>query len=336
MKKYKTEDNIDFFNELYKSLDEKEDTLKTEADDDKCLITNQQLTDKFVKLNCGHKFNYIPLFNDVKNHKIKFNSLEGNGSVLKENEIRCPYCRKKQSSVLPYYEELLLEKINGVNHYDASNSNVGCFLSQNGCQFTYKYKFSDGTTKDYGCPLKHIYNSEDGKQYCYQHNEIIKKLLIKKQAQKIKDDAKKATLEALNKAKEEKQKAKEEKEKAKEEKEKAKEEKEKIKEEIKKITEEKHNIKEEIKKTKEDKKKTNELKKAKSQSKTQLITHMLNLENEENTIIEQPTIKMCGELLKTGKQCSKNIYLENVCKRHYNLKNKENKDVVENKDVTEN
>ena len=172
MKKYKTEDNIDFFNELYKSLDEKEDTLKTEADDDKCLITNQQLTDKFVKLNCGHKFNYIPLFNDVKNHKIKFNSLEGNGSVLKENEIRCPYCRKKQSSVLPYYEELLLEKINGVNHYDASNSNVGCFLSQNGCQFTYKYKYSDGTTKDYGCPLNHIYNSEDGKQYCYHHHDF--------------------------------------------------------------------------------------------------------------------------------------------------------------------
>ena len=315
MKKYKTEDNIDFFNELYKSLDEKEDTLKTEADDDKCLITNQQLTDKFVKLNCGHKFNYIPLFNDVKNHKIKFNSLEGNGSVLKENEIRCPYCRKKQSSVLPYYEELLLEKINGVNHYDASNSNVGCFFSQNGCQFTYKYKFSDGTTKDYGCSLKHIYNSEDGKQYCYQHNEIIKKLLIKKQNQKIKDDAKKATLEALNKAKEEKQKIKEEKQKIKEEI-------KKIKEELKKVTEEKHNIKEEIKKTKE-------LKKAKSQSKTQLITNMLNLENEENTIIEQPTIQTCCELLKTGKQCSKNIYLENVCKRHYNLKNKENKDVTE-------
>jgi hypothetical protein len=299
MKKYKTEGNIDFFNELYKSLDEKEDTFKTEDDENKCLITNQVLTDKFVKLECGHKFNYIPLFNDIKNHKSKFNSLECNKTMLKENEIRCPYCRKRQSSLLPYYEDLLIEKINGVNHYDSSNvSNSGCFYSQPGCQFTYNYKYSNGTTNEYGCFQKHVYNCEDGKQYCFQHNEIVKKLLIKKENEKIKENIKKAKIEELNKAKEEKNKAKEELKKAKDE--------QKIlKEELKKA-------KEELKKSKEEVKKSKKVKNV-----------IINLENEENTIIEPLPQGVCCELLKNGNKCSKNIYLENLCKRHYNLKNKE-------------
>ena len=304
MKKYKTEDNVDFFSELYKSFDEKEDTFKTEDDEDKCLITNQPLGDKFVKLECGHKFNYIPLFNDIKNHKSKFNSLEGNGTMLKENEIRCPYCRKKQSSVLPYYEDLLIEKINGVNHYDSSSSsskasNLGCIYSQKGCQFIYNYTYNSGTTKEFVCFQKHVYNCEDGKQYCFSHHDIVKKRLIKQQNQKIKDDIKKAKIEELNKAKEEKQKAKEE---------------------LNKTKDEQKILKEELKKAKEELKKSKELKKEAKKAKNVII----NLENEENTIIEPLIQEVCCELLKNGTQCSKNIYLENLCKRHYNLKNKEN------------
>uniref|UniRef100_A0A6C0IH43 Uncharacterized protein n=1 Tax=viral metagenome TaxID=1070528 RepID=A0A6C0IH43_9ZZZZ len=301
MKKYKTEGNVDFFNELYKSLDEKEEI---QDDEDKCLITNETLIDKFVKLECGHKFNYIPLFNDIKNHKSKFNSLEANGTILKQNEIRCPYCRKKQSSVLPYYEDLLIEKINGVNYYDSNSSSLGCIYSQNGCQFKFVYKYHDGTTKEYDCYQKHVYNFEDGKQYCFHHHDIMKKNLIKKQNLKIKEDIKKAKIEKLNKLKEEKQKAKEQLNKAKEEK-------KNLKEELK-------NLKEELKKVKEEKKKIKLLQKPQSQ-----IAVIPNLENEENTIIE-PSLQICCTMLKNGNQCSKNIYMDNLCKRHYNLKNTEN------------
>jgi hypothetical protein len=59
MDKYKLEGGIDFFAELYKSLD-----IEESDENNMCLITNQPLTDKFVSLNCGHKFNYIPLYND--------------------------------------------------------------------------------------------------------------------------------------------------------------------------------------------------------------------------------------------------------------------------------
>ena len=120
MKKYSVEGGIDFFAELYKSLDDDEPNNKTDEDKNKCLITNQTLTDKFVEMSCGHKFNNIPLYNDVLNHKKKFNNMEGSATRLKHNEMRCPYCRKKQTGLMPYYEELNLPKVSGVNYIDAN------------------------------------------------------------------------------------------------------------------------------------------------------------------------------------------------------------------------
>ena len=69
MTKYKIEGNIDFYDELYKSLDIEENEQKTDEDNNLCLITNEPLTDKYHEMACGHKFNYLPLFLDIKNHK---------------------------------------------------------------------------------------------------------------------------------------------------------------------------------------------------------------------------------------------------------------------------
>ena len=113
--KYIIEGGIDFFSELYKSLDVEEDVL--EDDNNKCLISNQVLTDKHVQLNCGHKFNYIELYHDFVNHKKKFNFLESSDGKLLATQNRCPYCRTKQNIILPYYKELGLNPINGVNCY---------------------------------------------------------------------------------------------------------------------------------------------------------------------------------------------------------------------------
>ena len=43
MTKYNIEGGLDFFTELYKSLDIEEDEFKTEEDNKLCLITNQPL-----------------------------------------------------------------------------------------------------------------------------------------------------------------------------------------------------------------------------------------------------------------------------------------------------
>jgi hypothetical protein len=331
MSKYNIEGGIDFFSELYKSLDIEENEQKTEEDNNLCLITNQPLEDKFVQLICGHKFNYKPLYIDIKNHKQKFNNYEGHTSKLKLNEIRCPYCRTKQNTVLPYYEELGLKKINGVNMFDPSlmlkyyNSNnyiypKCCYLIPNP-----KYNIIDGSSNGVVDASNNINSSSpnsnnnkfkicgfvanykitnyidnyigDNNEYCYEHkNKIVfeHKLKIKEEVKKLKEEAKK-------KAKEEKQKLKEEeKQKAKDEKQKAKEEKQKT---------------------------INTDKKVKKTIKNVVILES-NQITEENVVINNHNTekkKGCVGILKTGpnkgKQCGSLICNLNswMCKKHHNI-----------------
>jgi hypothetical protein len=96
----------------------------TDSLDDKnrCLITNDVLTENHVVLQCGHKFNYLPLFKDLVNRKTKLAPLDSQN--LKVNEIRCPYCREKESKLLPYYENMGVEKFHGVNYIDEIKNTI--------------------------------------------------------------------------------------------------------------------------------------------------------------------------------------------------------------------
>ena len=60
---YIIEGDIDFWNELN---DDSEDVNKIE----KCLLTNSPLSRNYIKLPCGHKFNYKPLYNEIIHSKI--------------------------------------------------------------------------------------------------------------------------------------------------------------------------------------------------------------------------------------------------------------------------
>jgi hypothetical protein len=235
MKKYNIEGGVDFFSELYKSLDNEIPS----DDSNRCLITNELLTNNHVILNCGHKFNYIPLYHDLVNHKKKFNYLENRLTKLKMNEIRCPYCRIKQIVLLPYYEDLGLAKINGVNYYDPNNMENECtndyafpkcnFLFPNPNYDTSKEESSNNqkylstkcglygskiTIYDKNNPLQFI-TYDDTNHYCHSHKKIMIKqyklkqkeldILSKKQAKEIEKQAK---LDAKLKKKVEKQKSK--------------------------------------------------------------------------------------------------------------------------------
>ena len=101
---YTIEENIDFYSEL-----NKEDNNET---DNKCMLTDQPLSDNYITLPCNHKFNYIPLYHEVSN-KLVFNSYDSD--KLHNNEIKCPYCRKKYDKLLPYIKVDGIKKINGVN-----------------------------------------------------------------------------------------------------------------------------------------------------------------------------------------------------------------------------
>jgi hypothetical protein len=316
MNKYKIEGGIDFFNELYKSLDDETDQSN---ENNICLITNQPLTDKFIALKCGHKFNYIPLYNDLVNHKGKFNYMEGTSGKLGINEIRCPYCRSKEEGVLPYYEELGLKQVPGVNiistqptstiykhntceylipnlTFDPSSNNiieVGTSLDLYNCKF-YKchYNYTSQLDESYG----------DKKYYCWQHKKVVVKQYKKEAIEKVKQQKLEAKKQAKNAKEEAKLLEKEAKKKAKEE--------------------QKNMILEE--KMKKLNKKQKPLK--------NLINEIQSNTEEENVIIH-PNISVtdntqfCSQILKTGLKagdaCGLNMFKDNLCKRHYNLKNKE-------------
>jgi len=315
MKKYNIEGGIDFFAELYKSLDVKENEEKIEDDKNRCLITDQPLIDKHVILNCGHKFNYIPLYHDLVNHKKKFNLMEGLHSILNLNEIRCPYCRKKHRGLLKYYEELGLEKVNGVNFYDPNlkqTTNSSYTYTSHKCEFKWPNSFYDPSKPESEINSKYLNNQScghyngtqisvynklnpsqpitygDTHYYCYTH----KKEMIKQYK-----------LEQKEKEKEEKNKSKE------------------LEKQAKLL--EKQNTKA---KEKEEKQKANELKKimlsqikiAKKELKSEnIVLGVLNVENQTG----------CVQILKTGtnkgKPCGCKIFSENMCKRHYLLNHKE-------------
>jgi len=317
MSKYNIEGGIDFFSELYKSLDIEENDQKTEADNNVCLITNKPLEDKFVKLECDHKFNYIPLFNDIKNHKQKFNHMEGGNTKLKTNEIRCPYCRNKQVGVLPYYEDLILNKVNGVNFYDPSLNISSCNdykLNLPKCKYLYpnleynadgKNPVEIGTTysgkncKFFTCMYSAQYNISqlipnyhDAEMVtcCSHKNKILKEYNLELK-NKAKEEAKKIKDEAKQKAIEEKEKAKE-----------------------KKKKEKKENSKGEKKYVKKNKTKENVI------IGSVTIEHSLtNNVDASNNILNSGCIEILKSGNKKGSQCGAKKHDDYRCKRHFNL-----------------
>ena len=98
----------DFNTQLMKMLcEDEEETDK----DNVCLIDGDSLKHNHIKLRCGHKFNYNPLFFELKNQKIPTN-LEV--THLRLYDIKCPYCREVQKGVIKYDEELGI-KADGIN-----------------------------------------------------------------------------------------------------------------------------------------------------------------------------------------------------------------------------
>ena len=68
-------------------------------------------------MECGHKFNYIPLYREVVMQKTSGMSSTGYyySHSLKRNQIKCPYCRTVQDKLLPYLEYDGVNKTTGVN-----------------------------------------------------------------------------------------------------------------------------------------------------------------------------------------------------------------------------
>ncbi len=83
-----------------------------EESSDLCLITGEVIRDDHIKLVCGHKFNYHPIFNELSNQKV-YSKLETHR--LKKFQIKCPYCRTIQNGVIPFNKGFPMLKEEGVN-----------------------------------------------------------------------------------------------------------------------------------------------------------------------------------------------------------------------------
>jgi hypothetical protein len=208
MTKYNIEGGFDFYSELYKSLDEGNDQAQEQDPGNQgCLITHSPLTANFVTLDCNHKFNYIPLYNDILNHKKKYNAMERH--TLKSVEIRCPYCRNIQNNLLPYYEDEPVKKVHGVNFFDES-----LVIKRNGGDHNYTegaccVYYNDGITK---CQSTYVtLLPENNKYYCIGHIYYGKKEATKELKIKEMKEIKRKMAEAKQKLVEEKLKAKAEK-----------------------------------------------------------------------------------------------------------------------------
>ena len=147
-------------------------------------------------MECGHKFNYAPLFNDIFTHKYCLNILEGHGK-LRVNEIRCPYCRFISKNLLPFYDnyyispDVKLRKIIGINQSLDDDEGGMYLLSNKIIREEFKLKTREEKIKK---------------------SSFLKrrKLKAKEDAKKIKEEAKAAKLKEKEEAKAAKLKEKEE------------------------------------------------------------------------------------------------------------------------------
>ena len=190
MSKYTIEGNIDFNKELYKLLDE-------DSDDEEvlCQITGLPLTDKYITLECNHKFNYTALYKEICKQKFVFKTYNPNLLSKKDQLkirnskidyfIKCPYCRNIQFTLLPYYEELELEEIYGINcideelSYEDQSDKDNPTITQPNIDHTFKmygvdFKFGDCCEKinNFGDLCKSYYSTtipDTQLSYCSYH-----------------------------------------------------------------------------------------------------------------------------------------------------------------------
>ena len=209
MAKYLIEDNVDFYKILHESFTEN----NNHHEEQECLISKAPLTDHSIRMDCGHTFNYLPLYNEITIQKFRPNNYTNNKYVL-----QCPYCRTGHSSLLPYYSELCVPLVYGVNSDDmfykmvvdnrtkklVYENTLHYFLNGQCC---YQHAYVDAELELHISPCQNtcvIVHAETNKTYCSLHIQGAKKQYIIEQKEKVKEEKQKKKEEEKQKWKEEK------------------------------------------------------------------------------------------------------------------------------------
>ena len=98
---YEVEGEIDFFNELKQMTTAS--TAPTDSTAPLCLITDEPLRRDHITLQCGHRFNYVPLFKDVLFQKCALLPKNLSASIITTYTKTAPAAAATQSA-LPTYQ----------------------------------------------------------------------------------------------------------------------------------------------------------------------------------------------------------------------------------------
>ncbi len=197
--------SIDFYKELYASLDD-------DNEDNLCLISGSTLLEDHVKLECGHKFNYIPLLTEIDNQKNilktykKYKYCEqSKKEICLGNYIICPYCRNLQKTLLPEKPRKECKQVYGINTLNIA------YMLETDIQGIYQncYKLSHSTGQQCSSTCKKSVYDENGeksfviepcqndyiftdtinnKYYCSQHAMKEFKLSVKNAIKELKKE----------------------------------------------------------------------------------------------------------------------------------------------------
>jgi hypothetical protein len=227
MKNYLIEDNIDFYKLLTETFEKDNNMNETLEQNQKvCLITQEPLRENYVKLKCGHTFNYKPLYNEIYNYNYSCTILNNYKSSIRPT-IKCPYCRCIQNNMIPYYPEVGVSCVYGINTDDKSfklikDYRTNSFVYENTLNYfkgncCYVDNTSNEDTTNETCNNTFVVlHNETQKTYCCQHVSVVKKMYTSEQKQKQKMAVKQKKMEEKQKQKMElKQKKIEEKQKQK-------------------------------------------------------------------------------------------------------------------------
>lgn len=154
--------NSSFYELLSKMIDE-----PTDNDVKECCISQCPLDQYAVTMECGHTFNYIPLYTEICKQKFIYKTYVYTPHIKKilstftnniyNYYIQCPYCRHVQTTVLPYYPELNLQLHYGVNtinkdyYTNIYNTPINGIFKHRGIVFAKYTVCKDATTPESPC-----------------------------------------------------------------------------------------------------------------------------------------------------------------------------------------
>jgi len=155
---YEVEDGLDLnFFEALKCMQSVQSVQSAQplVEENACLITNVPLSSFHVTLECGHKFNYEPLYQEVMRQKGRM-GIYNYHEKIGLHQIKCPYCRTLTNHLMPWIgNHPVIKRLMGVNSpASMCMPGVKCSLDK--------------------CNVNAFYEHEN-KPYCMRHHKAASK-----------------------------------------------------------------------------------------------------------------------------------------------------------------